>query len=149
MEAVIFMGLQASGKSTFYHQNFSYTHMRINLDMLNRRSREDQFIKTCLQTQQKFVVDNTNLTKPSRFHYITDAMLNDFEVLGYYFRADVNRSLAWNSHRDGKARVPDVAILGSYKKLELPSYDEGFDKLFYVTIDDNQQFVIEDWQDEI
>lgn len=149
MESVIFIGLQASGKSTFYNQEFFYTHMRINLDMLKRRSREEQFVKTCLQTKQKFVVDNTNLTKPSRFHYLQDAMLNDFEVIGYYFRVDVARSLKWNSGRKGKARVPDKAILGSYKRLELPSYEEGFDKLFYVTLDTNQQFIIEDWRDEI
>jgi len=149
MQAVIFIGLQASGKSTFYKQHFFHTHMRINLDMLKRRSREDSFIQTSLNTQQAFVIDNTNLTKASRFHYIQQAKLTDFQVVGYYFRADVDRSLHWNHQRGGKAKVPDKAILGSYKKLELPSYTEGFDELFYVSVDDNQQFIIEDWQDEI
>ena len=40
MEAVIFVGLQASGKSTFYRERFSRTHVRINLDMLKTRHRE-------------------------------------------------------------------------------------------------------------
>ena len=34
MEAVLFVGLQASGKSTFYRERFFRTHVRINLDML-------------------------------------------------------------------------------------------------------------------
>lgn len=146
MEAVIFIGLQGSGKSTFYKQNFFHSHMRINLDMLNRRSREEHLINACLESRQAFVVDNTNLTCVSRFHYIQQAKLNKFSVIGYYFRADVDRSLAWNNQREGKARVPDVAILGAYKKLEVPSYDEGFDKLYYVMVDADNQFVIADWQ---
>jgi predicted kinase len=40
MEAVIFVGIQASGKSTFYCQRFFATHMRISLDMLRTRRRE-------------------------------------------------------------------------------------------------------------
>lgn len=148
MEAVIFVGLQGSGKSTFYQQTFFHSHMRINLDMLKRRSREEHLIQACLDTGQAFVVDNTSLTRASRFHYIQQAQLNSFNVIGYYFRADVNRSLAWNNQREGKARVPDVAILGAYKKLEIPSYDEGFDTLYYVTVDDSNQFVVSDWQPE-
>jgi len=34
MEAVIFTGIQAVGKSTFYKEHFFTTHVRINLDML-------------------------------------------------------------------------------------------------------------------
>ncbi len=146
MQALIFVGLQGSGKSTFYKQNFFHSHMRINLDMLKRRKREEHLIQACFETGQAFVVDNTNLTRPSRFHYIQQAKLNKFEVIGYYFRADVDRSLEWNSQREGKARVPDLAILGAYKKLELPSYDEGFDTLYYVTVDEENQFIVEDWQ---
>jgi len=146
VEAIIFVGLQGSGKSTFYKQTFFHSHMRINLDMLKRRSREEHMVQACLDTRQAFVVDNTNLTRSSRFHYIQQATLNKFQVIGYYFRADVDRSLAWNSQRDGKARVPEVAILGGYKKLEIPSYDEGFDTLYYVTVDDQKQFVIAEWQ---
>lgn len=146
VEAVIFIGLQGSGKSTFYKQIFFDSHMRINLDMLNRRSREEHLINACLHSGQAFVVDNTNLTRVSRFNYIKYAMFNEFKVIGYYFRADVDRSLKWNSQREGKARVPDVAILGGYKKLEIPSYDEGFDELYYVTVDADNQFVVADWK---
>jgi hypothetical protein len=34
MHAILLIGLQASGKSTFFRERFSDTHVRINLDML-------------------------------------------------------------------------------------------------------------------
>lgn len=33
MEAVLFIGMQASGKSTFYRERFFSSHVRINLDI--------------------------------------------------------------------------------------------------------------------
>ena len=39
-ECIIFVGIQGSGKSTFYKENFFKTHVRINLDMLKSRNRE-------------------------------------------------------------------------------------------------------------
>jgi predicted kinase len=32
MELVIFIGLQASGKSTFYHERFARTHVHVSKD---------------------------------------------------------------------------------------------------------------------
>jgi len=59
-EAVIFVGIQGSGKTTFYRERFFETHVRINLDMLRTRRREQLLFKACLQSGQSFVVDNTN-----------------------------------------------------------------------------------------
>ena len=39
MQAVIFIGIQGSGKTTFYRDRFFNTHFRINLDMLKTRHR--------------------------------------------------------------------------------------------------------------
>jgi predicted kinase len=57
MEAVIFIGIQGSGKSSFYRQHFFNTHIRINLDMLKTRHREKIFVRACLEAKQRFVVD--------------------------------------------------------------------------------------------
>ena len=35
MEAVIFVGVQASGKTTFYKEQLFRSHVRISLDLLN------------------------------------------------------------------------------------------------------------------
>lgn len=63
MEILIFCGIQATGKTSFYKEMFFKTHLRILLDQLKTRNREKRFIETCLLTHQPFVVDNTNLTK--------------------------------------------------------------------------------------
>lgn len=60
MEAVIFCGVQASGKSGFYRERFFRTHVRVSLDLLRTRHREKLFLHLCLESGQRFVVDNTN-----------------------------------------------------------------------------------------
>lgn len=148
MEVVIFIGIQASGKSTFFKERFYDTHVRINLDMLKTKRREEILIDACLKAKQKFAIDKTNLTVIEREKHITNAKSYGFRVTGYYFQTNLKSALERNRLRDGFASVPDVAILGSNKKLELPSYEEGFDGLFYVRIENNG-FEVEEWKDEI
>ena len=38
------------------------------------------------------------------------------------------------------------AMLGTAGRLELPSLEEGFDKLYYVKTDGDGGFVIEEWK---
>lgn len=149
MEAVIFVGIQGAGKSTFFKQRFFDTHVRINLDMLKTKNREKLIFQTCLEAKQKFVIDKTNLTREAREIFIAEAKRFGFRVTGYYFQADLRKSIERNNQRTGKAKVPEKAILGAFKKLQIPKYDEGFDGLFYVSINESNEFVIESWQDEI
>ena len=66
MEAIIFVGLQGSGKTSFYKDRFFATHVRISLDLLKTRHREDRILEVCLGTDQRFVIDNTNPTREDR-----------------------------------------------------------------------------------
>nr|WP_229638612.1 ATP-binding protein [Waterburya agarophytonicola] len=84
MEAVIFVGLQASGKSSFYREKFANSHIRLNLDMLKTRHREKLLFDACLQAKQSMVVDNTNPTKSDRAKYILPAKQHKFKITGYY-----------------------------------------------------------------
>ena len=148
MEAIIFMGIQATDKTTFYLENFFKSHMRISMDMLNTRNKEQKFLDTCFLVQQPFVIDNTNPGKTDRARYIDQAKLNKYKVIGYYFQSKLEDSIKRNSERQGKECIPEKGIRGTYGKLELPSYDEGFDELYYVELNNNT-FEIKDWQDEI
>lgn len=132
MECIIFTGIQASGKSTFYKQCFFKSHMRINLDMLKTRNRESIFIEASLLAKQPFVIDNTNPAVTDRQKYIEAARRHKFRVVGYYFEPDYELSMERNDQRIGKAKVPEVGIKSTLKKLEAPSYLEGFDELFRV-----------------
>lgn len=148
MQAIIFIGIQASGKSTFYMVNFFNSHVRVSMDLLNTRNKENHFLETCFQTQTRFVVDNTNPTLEERKKYIELAKQNKYEVIGYYFSSSIEEALNRNNLRSGKERVPDVGIKGCFKKLVIPTKKEGFDKLYFVTTSNNE-FKVSDWKDEI
>lgn len=149
MEAVIFVGIQGSGKSTFFKQRFFDSHIRINLDMLRTKHREKLIFEACLEAKQQFVIDKTNLTREEREKYIAQAKSFDFRIIGYYFQANLEKAIERNNQRIGKAKVPEKALLGSFKKLQIPQFEEGFDELFYVSIDEENRFVVENWKDEI
>src|SRR4051794_5726173 len=134
MEAVIFCGIQGAGKSSFYKEYFFKTHVRISLDLLKTRHRESMFLQTCFVLQQMFVVDNTNATKRERHKYIEKAKTYKFQLTGYYFRTSIADALARNGRRTGKENIPVAAIITTHKKLEVPTYEEGFDNLFEVSI---------------
>ncbi len=148
MKGIIFTGLQASGKSTFYLEQFYKSHIRLNLDMLRTRNREKILFKACLEAKQPVVIDNTNPTRVDREKYISGFKDHRFEIVGYVFESNLKSCLDRNSMRKGKECIPDVGIKSTYKKLEYPSFDEGFDKIFSVKIE-NEGFVIKEWKDEI
>ena len=145
MECVVFIGIQASGKTEFYRRNFFKTHVRISMDMLKTRHREDVLLNACIEAKQPFVVDNTNPTVRERSKYIVAARRGQFKIIGYYFQTDVKGSLERNENRSGTEHLPRVAILDTHKKLELPSVKEGFDELKYVRIAEGFTFTVEDF----
>ena len=149
MEAILFIGIQASGKSTFYNEKFRDSHIRINLDMLKTRNRESILFEACLEMKQPFVIDNTNPEIEDRRRYITRAKEARFRILGYYFESRIQEVLKRNDLRSEKERIPEKGIRGTYSRLVLPSFQEGFDELFHVKSINNREFVIDRWQSEI
>jgi predicted kinase len=149
LEAIIFIGIPASGKSTFYKERFFATHVRINLDMLKTRKRESLILRACLAAKQSFVVDNTNVRKVDRAPYIEIAKAARFRVVGYYFETQLQNAFERNRQRSGKASIPEKGLNAKYGQLEIPDLDEGFDQLFYVTIDPNSNgFFVDKWSAE-
>jgi predicted kinase len=57
--------------------------------------------------------------------------------VGYFFDASVSECIRRNEVREGKARVPNVAIYATAKKLVAPSIEEGFDELLRVRLNDS------------
>ncbi len=145
VQAVILMGIQGSGKSTFFYQRFRDTHVRINLDMLRTRRREWILFAACLEAGQRFAIDNTNVTREDRERYIGPAHEKEFAVIGYYFSSPLKACLARNATRECRARIPDGGVRATHARLELPSYDEGFDELYYVR-NDGDGFTVEAWR---
>ena len=142
MQLIIFTGVQASGKSTFYKQYFYDTHLRINLDMLKTRHRENILFEASLRSKTKMVIDNTNMTIHDRKRYIQRAKDADFEVVSFYFETDLHSTLQRNAQREGKAKIPEVGVKATFQKLEKPTSMEGFDTLFKVKLIENDGFSI-------
>ncbi|MBQ9009987.1 MAG: ATP-binding protein [Clostridia bacterium] len=143
---ILFTGLQASGKSTFYRERFSdLTH--VNLDTLHTRNRERRLIDECFAAGASFVVDNTNPTRQVRRRYIEAAGEQGYRVIGYYFQSSISACKERNSRRTGKALLPVSALAQTHRILEIPDWDEGYDELYYVRIE-GDRFVVEPWKEK-
>jgi predicted kinase len=142
MELIIFVGLQASGKSTFFSERFAATHEHVSKDLLrnNRNRRQAKLIEAALEEGSSVVVDNTNPAVEDRRTLIELGREFGARIVGYYFESEVRRCIGRNRRRTGKAKVPDVAIYAAAKRLVSPSYSEGFDELFYVHMADDSSF---------
>lgn len=145
MEAILLIGIQGAGKSTFYCRCFFHTHVRLSLDLLKTRHRERTLLEACLGTRQPLVVDNTNVTAAGRARYILPAKAAGFRVTGYFFEPDPQGSLQRNNRREGKRKVPPAALFGTLKRLERPRMEEGFDVLYRVRLSESGEFHAELW----
>jgi predicted kinase len=136
LQLILLIGLQGAGKSTFSRVNFAETHVLVSRDLLrnnkNPARRQRQLIEEALQGGRSVVVDNTNPTPEVRAELIQLGRIYDAEIIGYFFVPNVKESLKRNRQREGKARVPDVAIYVTARKLVAPTRAEGFDRLFSV-----------------
>jgi predicted kinase len=144
MEAIIFVGIQGAGKSSFYRERFFNSHIRINLDMLKTRYREALLVQACILAKQPFVVDNTNVLASERARYIEPAREAGFRVVGYFFPPDIRASIARNKKRTAREVIPVPGLLGTAKRLQEPQPGEGFDRLYIVRLTEANEFVIEE-----
>lgn len=150
MELVIFIGLQASGKSTFFRNYLAATHVLVSKDLMrnnrNRARRQAQLVEAALQTGRSVVVDNTNSTVEDRALLIELGNRYSAQIVGYYFESNLKDCLERNQQRAGKHRIPDVGIYATIKKLLRPTYAEGFHQLFYVRMARDCGFDVRPWR---
>ena len=145
---VILMGLQGSGKSTFFAREFADKKFKhISLDVLKTRRKEADVLQDCIDNNKSCIIDNTNPTKADRARYIVPGKNCGFRVIGYFMQSKLAECLERNEKRE--RQVPKKGILATFNKMEMPSLDEGFDELNFVSIE-NGEFKISKWiEDEI
>ena len=143
---VILMGLQGSGKSTFYMTHLAESYVRVNLDTLKNRNREKELFDQCISEGADLAIDNTNPTRADRERYIIPAKEAGYRVVGYFIESKLRACIQRNAQREGKACVPEIAIAATYNKLQYPAYDEGFDELHFVK-NDGVTMSIEPWRE--
>jgi predicted kinase len=137
LELVIFVGLPGSGKSTYYREHYAATHVHVSKDLMpNVRARDERQwreIEAALAAGRSVVVDNTNPSRDARAPLIALGRRFGAKIGGYFFDVDVRACIMRNREREGRARVPEVAIFTTRKKLQPPALDEGFDELHVIT----------------
>ncbi|MFY0528977.1 AAA family ATPase [Archangium gephyra] len=152
MELVLFIGLQGSGKSSFYRERFAGTHVLVSKDLWpnarKREARQRRLIAEALDRGESVVVDNTHPLVEDREPLIALGRERGARVVGYVFVSDLETCLARNAGRVGRARVPDKAIHITYRKLRWPSSAEGFDALFHVQAGPEGGFDVREWREE-
>ncbi len=152
MDLVVFVGLQGSGKSSFYRLRFAGTHAHVSKDLwpnaVRKEARQRRFIAEALAAGRSVVVDNTNPSPEVRAPLIALGREHRARIIGYYFESRLDDCLARNASRVGRARVPEVALRATVKQLQKPRIQEGFDALFYVTLDAGGGFRVAPWRAE-
>lgn len=149
LELVLFIGLQASGKSSLYRASFSTSHALVSKDRFpnNRHPgrRQRTLIEQALGAGRSVVVDNTNPTVAARAEPIALARTFGAATVGYYFASCLADCLERNRRREGKACVPDVALYVTRTRLQVPTLAEGFDRLYQVRLVAAGLFEVREW----
>jgi predicted kinase len=132
-ELVIFVGIQAAGKSTYFRERLAATHVHVSKDAMKTAHKRDgkqlQLIADALAAGYSVAVDNTNPTPAVRAPLIALGKRLGARVVALHFEAVVKEAAARNRTREGKARVPDVALYVTARKLVPPTLEEGFDEV--------------------
>jgi predicted kinase len=131
-EIVVLCGVPASGKSTLARQRYP-NHLRISLDTLGSRNREDAALAEAIRDRRSIVVDNTNTTEKARSKYVEIARREGIPIRAVCLVCPLPLAIARNSRRKGtKEFVPVGAIARYYKIFEVPSEAEGFKTVEFV-----------------
>lgn len=134
-ELAILIGFPGAGKSTFYATDLAATHVHASRDALPRgdeRGRLRRLVAEALAAGRSVAVDNVNGTAAERAALIALARAAGAAVVGYWLDAPPRACVARNREREGRARVPPVAIFTAAKRFEPPRHAEGFATLWRV-----------------
>lgn len=146
MRVAVLIGLQASGKTTFYRRHLAGTHVHVSKDNFpnarNRQRRQLRLIGEALTAGHDVAVDNTNPSAAEWLPLVTLAHRHGAAVDGYWFPPDPAESIARNAVRPAKTRVPEVGIYATLKALTRPARGDGFDRLWLVQPDGRGDFTL-------
>jgi predicted kinase len=145
-ECVIFVGVPAAGKTTFYRERLSVTHRHISKDLWpharDRDARQRRLLAAALAAGESVVVDNTNPSRRERGPLIDIARTHGARTIAYFFDVSTRAAVARNAQRTGRDQVPKVAIFTVARRLEPPALDEGFDEIVRLTIGPDRSLVV-------
>ena len=69
-EIVIFVGIPASGKTSFYKERFFPSHVYVSQDQLRTSSAVEELFRFCIRRNKNCVIDKCNISVLDRQKYI-------------------------------------------------------------------------------
>lgn len=147
LDVAVLVGLQASGKSTFYDRRLSPRHTLVSKDLFpraarNKQQRQMRLVEAALAAGKPVAVDNTN-PSPEEWGPLVDVgHAHGATATAYWFPPDLAGSLRRNAARQGRERVPDIGIHATLKRLRKPSLADGFDTVLEVRFDGHGGFEV-------
>ncbi|MCP3802225.1 AAA family ATPase [Allokutzneria sp. A3M-2-11 16] len=150
-EIAILIGLQASGKTSFYRAVLAATHHHVSKDAFpnarRRQARQLRLIGEALDAGRDVAVDNTNPSAEEWLPIMEVGRARGARIAGYWFPPDIAASHERNALRDNKTRVPDVGLYATLKRLRKPLPTDGFDELFTVRFDGRGGFDVQPFEE--
>jgi predicted kinase len=130
VELAILIGLPGSGKSTYCRARLA-NHVLVSKDLMSRPNdaRQMRLVEQALRQGRDVAVDNTNPARAMRAPLIALGKRWGARLVAYYFPIEVETAIARNEQREGRAKVPKVAIYVARKRMEPPAVEEGFDEI--------------------
>jgi predicted kinase len=146
-ELAVLVGLQASGKTTFYRRHLAGTHVHVSKDLFGRSSRRKQarqlrLIAEALRDGRSVAVDNTNPSPEEWAPLIELGRRHGARITAYWFPPDLPAALLRNAARPAENRVPEIGIHATLKRLREPRPGDGFDRLRAVRPDGAGGFTV-------
>lgn len=147
-EVIFLIGIPTSGKSTFSNNPKYKDYVRVSSDdILQEIAKERQqtyntifkanirfaqiammkVLKKAVENDKSVIWDQTNLTKKQRREKIKQ-IPSHYKKTAVYFVIPLETALERNTKRPGKVIPPEV-LERMIKEYELPTLDEGFDKI--------------------
>lgn len=138
-ELVVMVGLQGAGKSTVVRSLYP-SHAVVSKDhwpnARRRETRQLRLVNELLGAGRGVVVDNTNPSAEERAPLVALGRRHGCVVLAVFVDTPVEVALRRNAAREGAARVPDVGLYATAKRLAVPTEAEGFDRVEIVRCPD-------------
>ena len=145
--AIVLVGLQASGKTTFCRDVLGERHVRVSKDHFpnagNRQQRQLRLVREALAAGRDVVTGSTNPSPAEWEPLIETARNSGAGVVAYWFPPGLAGSLARNAvARARRARVPEIGVMSTVSRLRQPGTADGFDGVLTVHSDGSGGFEV-------